>query len=782
MAALSKILKALHDVTDAYDAQEKRLHGTEDGLARYIAAHKKAADGTEKTQEALLKEYEASLKLTKAANQTAEATDSLAGELKGLGDDTNVTKDAVFKASDATHRFTTAIRGIGGPLNDAIKGYAKMRAEHKKDSLHLKEAATRSQRATLAVGLLAKGLTMLASGADQAAKALAPFTTAWSDSAKKAVRGTALMDSNTGAMVTNQDAVLDTSQAITRWTGDMEGAIAAATGISETMVLLGEKVEKGNDSVRNFGQYITQAGKLAGMSGNEVGTLNKQLRLTMRMSQEASQNIFGMILDVQKFGLSGKQAAEVINENYERILSVDPGEREAFAKRLMESAALHAKAGVDFKKYAGDLLATRGIDRLKQAAMIGGATGQSAMNVMALMRKADAGDQDAKKKLLADKTATAYKFAGLGDGKEFNELSRRSKLTGKDALNSVESERFEKLSLVADEQMQKFGMGVKDAIGLVAQDAEAKKLAATPNVSIAPSARDAVKASADTMGGNNTVQEGIDAWKAVLADQIPTQLTNLISGMAVLTGALGAVSLAIVGLTIGLMKMGGGGIALGKGAKALFTRGAKQTTKVTLSQAGKEAAGRTAAKVATAGTARAGGKIALKAGANTAAKIGGKAVGKALLKKIPVIGALAGLAFGAQRAMAGDWAGAGGEIASGAASIVPGLGTAASVAIDAGLAVRDVKKAKEEETKATKEQTEVTEEQTKVTKEQAPVDPLEPVEPPYKPSALEKEEAKSAASQDFKKLSDRFAELADEMKTLNEFLLLNNPAGNPHYA
>ena len=66
-----------------------------------------------------------------------------------------------------------------------------------------------------------------------------------------------------------------------------------------------------------------------------------------------------------------------------------------------------------------------------------------------------------------------------------------------------------------------------------------------------------------------------------------------------------------------------------------------------------------------------------------------KGVGKSLLKKIPVIGAVAGLAYGASRAMSGDFAGAGMEVASGLAGTIPGVGTAASVGIDAALAAKD---------------------------------------------------------------------------------------------
>jgi hypothetical protein len=77
-------------------------------------------------------------------------------------------------------------------------------------------------------------------------------------------------------------------------------------------------------------------------------------------------------------------------------------------------------------------------------------------------------------------------------------------------------------------------------------------------------------------------------------------------------------------------------------------------------------------------------------GKSGAGKLGAKAAGKSLLKKIPGVSILAGLGFGAQRALQGDFVGAGGEVLSGVAGTVPGLGTAASVAIDAGLAARDL--------------------------------------------------------------------------------------------
>lgn len=85
-----------------------------------------------------------------------------------------------------------------------------------------------------------------------------------------------------------------------------------------------------------------------------------------------------------------------------------------------------------------------------------------------------------------------------------------------------------------------------------------------------------------------------------------------------------------------------------------------------------------------------GGKPAAQAAEKSAGRVLGKAAGRSLLKKIPGVSILAGGAFAAQRAAQGDWLGAGGELLSGLAGTVPVYGTAASLAIDAGLAARDL--------------------------------------------------------------------------------------------
>ena len=130
----------------------------------------------------------------------------------------------------------------------------------------------------------------------------------------------------------------------------------------------------------------------------------------------------------------------------------------------------------------------------------------------------------------------------------------------------------------------------------------------------------------------------------------------------------------------------GGGPGMGIGGKIM--------AKKLLGSATKRGADRTGTRLGAA----MGGKLLGGFGKRAGAKLGGKAIGKvaggaiakSLGKKIPLVGLGLGAVFAAQRAMQGDFLGAGLELASGAASTVPGLGTAGSIGIDAALAARDM--------------------------------------------------------------------------------------------
>jgi hypothetical protein len=122
--------------------------------------------------------------------------------------------------------------------------------------------------------------------------------------------------------------------------------------------------------------------------------------------------------------------------------------------------------------------------------------------------------------------------------------------------------------------------------------------------------------------------------------------------------------------------------------KATTKASTKATEKLTA-----KATEKAAAKVTQKSATKTVEKMAVKATEKVVAKTAAKTLGKSLIKKIPFLGLAAGLFFAGQRAMAGDYAGAALEASSGAASMIPGGGTAASIAIDAALAARDLNNA-----------------------------------------------------------------------------------------
>tara|TARA_Y100001968_G_scaffold239404_1_gene222833 strand:+ start:154 stop:2118 length:1965 start_codon:yes stop_codon:yes gene_type:complete len=147
-------------------------------------------------------------------------------------------------------------------------------------------------------------------------------------------------------------------------------------------------------------------------------------------------------------------------------------------------------------------------------------------------------------------------------------------------------------------------------------------------------------------------------------------------------------------------RMGGGGLVsgamgllgAGAGIKAIGKRGlGRAIPRVAARLGGRQFAKRFASKTAANSIKKFGVRQTAKLGIKQTGKgILKKGLGKSLAKKVPLLGLGLGAIFAAQRAMAGDWTGAGLELASGAASTIPGFGTAASVGIDAALIGRDM--------------------------------------------------------------------------------------------
>ena len=142
-------------------------------------------------------------------------------------------------------------------------------------------------------------------------------------------------------------------------------------------------------------------------------------------------------------------------------------------------------------------------------------------------------------------------------------------------------------------------------------------------------------------------------------------------------------------------------------AKSIFKYGpklGKAITRLSIAVGGKNA-GKLAAKITGTTSKNIGKKIVAKTGKKIAAKTITKTVGKAgaksLLKKIPFVGLGLGAVFAIDRMRKGAWGGALLELGSGAASMIPGVGTSVSVGLDAGLVAKDINDAKNMETRKT---------------------------------------------------------------------------------
>ncbi len=153
-------------------------------------------------------------------------------------------------------------------------------------------------------------------------------------------------------------------------------------------------------------------------------------------------------------------------------------------------------------------------------------------------------------------------------------------------------------------------------------------------------------------------------------------------------------------------------------ARGLAKGTEKVVTKVTERNLTKKVAQKTAIKTAEKTAAKVAGKEASKVAIKAGAKAAGKAAGKAVLKKIPLVSLGVGAYFAYERFKNGEYLKGFGELCSGAAGCVPGVGTAISTGIDVTMAVDDTKQAVDKAKKQQNQQQQKQQKQTKKSPEQ----------------------------------------------------------------
>ena len=195
-------------------------------------------------------------------------------------------------------------------------------------------------------------------------------------------------------------------------------------------------------------------------------------------------------------------------------------------------------------------------------------------------------------------------------------------------------------------------------------------------------------------GGMARISKFIGKAAGKLGEFITGMMNNPKKTLGGLAIALGGIFLAQKMVPQLVTLVGGKALTAGFDAmKSFFKKKPEKVAQAVMKTTGKVISGAAAESAVKAGSATATKKIAAKTTAKMGAKLGVKALGKSVLKKIPGVGLLAGIGFGLQRAMKGDLVGAAMELASGGASLIPGFGTAASVAIDAASVARDISRA-----------------------------------------------------------------------------------------
>lgn len=473
----------------------------------------------------------------------------------------------------------------------------------------------------------------------------------------------------------------------------------------------GLSIEQANDFIANYTEQQVMQGRFDKMdddtrrikTANYMRQLTELSKLTGKSVEDLDKERKAMAENVDKFAIMAemsKEEAARFSENFdvfEAGLSILP---EQMQGPLQQTALQFQRWGTIANTELGQLMAN-----------LGGPVTDSFENLMHTM---NAGNPEQTNEAMAD-----FVLNLANTGKSTEEMA---KITAFMFEGNVEEARKFAKSI---QELQKANLGNKEAVmgamEAIKKESRLKKVAQDKfeedtrgmlkiQESLKALYGEIVKALVEALGPAIFKAGGaIGDFAATIIDWIQdggveraiTWLTDLFAELTTEGSDLRNTIDSVVGIfkflgeNIGLVVAGFAAI-IGLQLFSMF-RGLGKVIKGVMGLAKGGAVAMGLAKGAGAAS-KVGGKLAKEAGEEVvegvvkkgAAKIAGKGILKSLLKKIPGIGLIAGLGFAASRLMDGDFVGAGMEVASGAASIVPGLGTAASVGIDAALIARDL--------------------------------------------------------------------------------------------
>jgi hypothetical protein len=401
-----------------------------------------------------------------------------------------------------------------------------------------------------------------------------------------------------------------------------------------------------------------------GQSTENIAIINETFQRLDKVSEKTALNLQeGVRAMADKAGVNLGSAMAEIAEASKDALSYQIKGSNQLAKQVIAAKSM----GVSFNEVAkaGKSMVMNYKDSIKSEMQLSAMLGKN-VDLSEVRAKFASGDTTGAMSALKaqgldpaqmDMFAQEQLSQALG-GLDLNSIQKIGKNTAKSGGNLAEgsAEGGNKTFLAAKQSAE---AGLAAANAMISAATELKQIALNSDIEQAKQ-----QAIIDNVGGIAKLMNERDQ-QGFLKNAETMLTTALISTVATV-------------VTTFLMSKGGG--LFGK----LFSKAPSVAPAVA------KVAAPTAAKTAAKATTKTAAKTAGKVGAKSVAKVGAKAVGKSLLKKIPVIGLLAGVGFGLSRLMDGDYTGAALELASGAAGTIPGIGTAASVGIDTALAAKDM--------------------------------------------------------------------------------------------
>lgn len=688
---LQKVSQLTGESTAGYKESFNAAKALGDALAKVDADTLKSKKSQAQFQDKVRKAQEEATKLeAKATRLRAEAVNFTKAQAKeayrvarGYEDGAEKLREQAKAAGKVTDEFEklnkqTKIFDDMAEFTQQIPGLSKVLGDFQRASDAAREAASTGGSALKAGGKELAGL---------AGKAIAAFAVG---NFVKAVND---LDERTTSAARNLNMSRDQAMKLAMNLND-----AAVNGIT------------GKDAQLALEQFADTLGTTAAISAEDAvnfATMTKQLGLAVN---EASQlEVLSLAIDQSSKSITQNIIGEVKFSNYRNKSAVD------YKKVLKDVGNANAAILLSIKgqnKGLGDAGAAArrlGLDLNKVDAIAGSLLNfeESIAGELEaeLLTGKDLNLEEARRFALNNDIAglTAEIAKNVGNAEQFGKMNR---LQQEAIAKSVGMTREElAASLMEQEALTK--LGAKDAQERDAKvDAEMQAIEALRKQGKFAEAEAARKQLVDKLGSDELIRqrenrslaelqleatqkmaEAMDGLASKVLPKITSLMEKIVESADILAKILTVIGGAVLFSKIAKMgkmfgKMAGWAKDIGK-----FFGGGSKVTQAVMKETGKTVSGAAAQAAVKAGTA-----TASKTVAKGATKTLGKAGLKSLVKKIPLVGALAGIGFGIQRAAEGDWLGAVGEVASGIASTIPGAGTAVSAAIDVGLAGRDIYK------------------------------------------------------------------------------------------